>query len=89
MKISQAKNRLRWWARQKIAAPERFYGDGGTIHATPTIDVEIFEGKIVSVWFRCQILPFTQREVDRRRATEMGRHEAEIEITGLTIRDLD
>jgi hypothetical protein len=85
--ILKLRKRLRWWARQRLAGQGRYYGDGGTIHATGTIDVEIFEGEVVSVWFRCQVLPFTQREVDARRADAMTRQAANVEITGLDVRD--
>ena len=51
--------RLRWWARQKVASPARYYGDGGTIHSTTHLDVEVDDdGLVVAVWFRCQTLPF-------------------------------
>lgn len=61
----------RWWAKQKLAGPARFYGDGGTIHHTGHLDVETRNGEVVSVWFRCQMLPFKQTEVDEHRAGEM------------------
>jgi hypothetical protein len=57
--------------KQELAAPARYYGDGGTIHQTGEVNVELHEGKAVSVWFRCQMLPFTQREVGEQRAREM------------------
>lgn len=49
----------------------RRYGGQGTIHQTGHLDVEIWNGRIVAVWFRCQALPFRQANVDQRRANEM------------------
>lgn len=86
--ISGLRDRLRRWARQKAASPARYYGDGGTIHATGSIDIEIFEGRVVSVWYRCQLLPFTQRWVTPERAVEMTGHSPRVTITGLNVRDL-
>jgi len=48
----------RWRAKQKLAAPSRYYGDGGTIHNTGTLDIEMQDGQVMAVWFRCQMLPF-------------------------------
>ena len=39
-----------------------FYGDGGTIHRTGVLDVEVDAGQVVSVWFRCKMLPFKQHD---------------------------
>jgi hypothetical protein len=80
----------RWWAKQKLAGPEgRFYGDGGTIHRTGHLDVETHDGQVVSVWFRCQMLPFKQTEVDERRAAEMRPSEQERlpDLTGVQVVD--
>lgn len=45
-----------------------------TIHATEHLDVETDEtGAVISVWFRCQMLPFEQTRVDASRAEEMRR----------------
>ena len=49
----------------------RYYGGNGTIHGTTELDVETRDGKVVSVWFRCCLLPFRQTEVDKSRADEM------------------
>ena len=86
--ILKLRDRLRWWAKQRAAGSARYYGDGGTIHATGTVDVEIFEGRIVSVWYRCQLLPFTERWVDSGRAAEMAGAAPNVEITGLHIKNL-
>lgn len=80
----------RFYQKQKLAKPSRYYGDGGTIHHTTAVNVELFKGKVVAVWFRCQILPFTQHETGRDRAREMG--EAYIldrmpKITGVEVLD--
>lgn len=49
------------------------YGDKNTIHQTGEVNVEIdgTTGKVVSVWFRCMALPFTQHLVGAERAKEM------------------
>lgn len=49
----------------------RFYGDGGTIHSTGYVDVEVHDGQVVAVWFRCQMLPFKTAAVDAERARVM------------------
>ncbi|MHB8483530.1 MAG: hypothetical protein ACYDBV_12485 [Nitrospiria bacterium] len=67
----------------------RFYGDGGTIWGTTNLDVETRKGKVVSVWFRCQSLPFRQSECSKERAAQMSsmyRHRMP-EIHGLTLKD--
>jgi hypothetical protein len=54
--------------------PERRYGDDKTIHRTRYVDVEVDKnGKVVSVWFRCQHLPFKQSEAGPERAEDMQR----------------
>ena len=37
-----------------------YYGDGGTIHGTGHLDVEVDPktGEVTAVWFRCLNLPF-------------------------------
>jgi hypothetical protein len=37
-----------------------YYGDGGTIHGTGYLDIEIdpATGEVTAVWFRCLNLPF-------------------------------
>jgi hypothetical protein len=52
----------------------RTYGHSGTIHATEHVDVETRNGAVVSVWFRCQMIPFNQVEVSGQRADEMRRN---------------
>ena len=52
--------RTRWQRKQDLAKPARYYGDGGTIHSSGTVDVEISDGQVVAVWFRCQQLAFRQ-----------------------------
>jgi len=48
------------------------YGLNGTIHQTEQLDVEVYKGKVVAVWFRCAMLPFEQFNVDKDRAQEMA-----------------
>jgi hypothetical protein len=78
--------KTRWQLKQELAAPDRFYGDDGTIHNDTTIDVETFNGEVVAVWFRCQLLSFRQDEVDMKRATDLLGHIAP-KITGVQVSD--
>lgn len=68
----------------------RYYGDGGTIHNTRHVNVEIHEGKVVAVWFRCAALPFTEHQADDDRAQDMRRmyqSEQPRLITGIVFKD--
>lgn len=69
----------------------RFYGREGTIHRTEQLDVEVdSSGKVVSVWFRCQTLPFKQVFVQDQRAEEMReayRNHPAPAIVGVTLKD--
>lgn len=49
----------------------RFYGGDNTIHQTEQLQVEVSNGRVVSVWFRCQMLPFEQVDVGGSRVDEM------------------
>jgi hypothetical protein len=52
----------------------RYYGSDMTIHGNSDLDVEVDEnGRVVSVWFRCQPLPFKEVVVSGPRASEMRR----------------
>lgn len=62
----------------------RTYGNDGTIHQDGEVNVEIYKGKVVAVWFRCQPLPFTQSDWGKDRAREMERMYAEGNIPELT-----
>lgn len=73
-----ASKRLR--KKNKLAAPGRFYGGTGTIHETQTLDVEVHEGRVIAVWFRCQALPFHAVDIDALRAAEI----ADIPVPRLT-----
>ena len=91
----------RWNRLQRAAKPGRFYGDGGTIHSSTWVDVEVDrQGRVVAVWFRCQQVPFTDTLVDDTRAAEMdeafARRTADgvhmptgthTHLTGITIED--
>lgn len=81
---------LRWELKQSLAEPSIFYGDGGTIHHSGELDIEMFEGKVVSVWFRCMLLPFTEHEVKENRASEMRgayNHEGSVpDLTGVEVK---
>ncbi len=78
-------------AKQRLAKPGRYYGDGGTIHSTGYLDVETRDGHVVAVWFRCQMLPFRQTEVDAERAAQMGRVALDVgqdvTLTGVEVLD--
>ncbi len=62
-----------WRSKQALFAKTgtRYYGDGGTIHSSGQLDVEIHDGKVIAVWFRCQPLPFRQSNASIHRAKEM------------------
>jgi hypothetical protein len=52
----------------------RYYGSDMTIHSGGEVNVEVDKhGCVVSVWFRCQPLPFTETVVRPARADEMRR----------------
>lgn len=68
----------------------RFYGSTGTIHNAGSLDVELGEnGEVVSVWFGCQPLPFTQHKVDKERADSMKDMSSKLncKIGGVMIQD--
>jgi hypothetical protein len=49
------------------------YGFDKTIHRTKLLNVEVDKnGKVVSVWYRCMLLPFDQTIVDDYRANSMN-----------------
>jgi len=59
---------------KKTNDKERRYGGDRTIHRNNAVDVEVDkDGNVVSVWFRCQPIPFNQSLSDDRRAEEMRR----------------
>lgn len=69
----------------------RYYGNGGTIHRTEKLNVELDKtGKVVAVWFRCQPLPFDQSIADDSRAKEMNRmYETPMcELHGVDVKDI-
>jgi len=76
-----------WQAKQAAAAPGRYYGGTGTIHGTGYLDVEVYQGEVVSVWFRCQELPFKQANVSASRGEEMQRMKATSAIIGIELLD--
>ena len=47
------------------------YGEDRTIHSNGYFDVEVRNGKVVAVWFRCQPVPFKQSKASKERAKEM------------------
>jgi hypothetical protein len=60
-----------WEKKQELAAPNKFYGDGGTIHHSGTIDIDVdANGHVVEVWFRCRNLPFRVSFLDERGSRE-------------------
>lgn len=76
-----------WQAKQKLAAPSRFYGNGGTIHGNGTLDiVKDKDGHVTEVWFRCQQLPFRVRM--RGERTGYGSTDPNLPvITGVEVLD--
>lgn len=75
---------LRWRLKQRLAGSSRYYGDGGTIHDTNSLDVETHDGLVVAVWFRCQPLPFKQAFAETERALEMVHMYEESPAPGIT-----
>jgi hypothetical protein len=74
--------------KQDLAAPGRFYGDNMTIHGNTALDVETYNGIVVSVWFRCQQIAFEQCEVGADRAAEMlAQFPVSPRITGIQVED--
>ena len=66
----------------------RMYGDDGTVHASTFVHVEVDpRGKVVAVWFRCQMLPFEQVQVDAERAAEMAAIEELPELRAVKLAD--
>jgi len=61
-----------------------YYGDGGTIHGTDRLDIEIDPktGEVTAVWFRCLNLPF---QVFSRPDTV--RYNPDIEVHGVEYRE--
>jgi hypothetical protein len=82
----------RWAIRQAIAEPSRYYGASGTIHQTGEVNVEVDEStlEVVSLWFRCQMLPFSVHYVRPARADEMraaSMHAKNTRLTGVEVLD--
>lgn len=73
--------------RDKDRSNERFYGGAGTIHNNGELDVEVCNGRVVAVWFRCQMLPFRQVQVLPPRAREMDANDRLPSIEGIILED--
>lgn len=71
--------------RRKTAAQTKTYGGDKTIHRTKHLDVEVHNGRVVAVWFRCMQLPFEEHKVDARRAAEMTWHGEHVQLHGVEI----
>jgi hypothetical protein len=69
-----------------LGSDTRYYGDGTTVHSSGHLDVEVFEGRVVAVWFRCQPLPFKQTDVSPERVA-YTRGVTLPEICGFELRD--
>lgn len=81
-----------WDRKQRVfsSGGTRYYGDGGTIHNSNVLDIEIGpDGKVCAVWFRCQMLPFRQVKVDLDRANEMtvAYFQYRAELHGVEVKD--
>lgn len=61
--------------KQMLAYPGSYYGNGGTIHSTTHLDIEVMpDGSVAAVWFRCMMLPFEVHKVtdyDKAPAVDM------------------
>lgn len=81
---------LKWKLKQMLARPSRYYGNGGTMHRTDYLNIELYDGKVIAVWFRCQLLPFVQWHTGGTRAFDMNlaykEHDG-FSITGVEVRD--
>ena len=66
----------------------RVYGNDKTWHQTEQVNVEIHNGVVVAVWFRCTPLPFDVSDTDKNRAVEMTRMYGEGNIPGLVAVEL-
>ena len=66
------------------------YGDDKTIHHTEHLHVETdAEGNVVSVQFRCMMLPFKQARVGPSRAREMREAYAESKPPAITALEVE
>jgi len=64
------------------------YGDNRTIHHNGYLDVEIYKGTVVAVWFRCLPLPFKETRIDADRAKSLkGINETSFEIKAVIIEE--
>jgi hypothetical protein len=64
----------------------RLYGGQGTIHPNTEVNVELdSKGNVVSVWYRCQLIAFTQNVVDDARAKDMRRAYEGGKIPGVSL----
>jgi hypothetical protein len=73
---------MKWLRKKTRKIPLRdIYGFDRTIHRTGEVNVEIDDttGEVVSVWYRCSMLPFTQDRIDEGRSKEMQRSYEEFE----------
>jgi hypothetical protein len=84
--VSRRKRRV--WNRKQTLAHDsgaRYYGDGGTIHASGQLDICMTpDGTVTQVWFRCQMLPFA---VSVSADREPVACESLPVITGVEVRD--
>ena len=75
------------WALRQVLAGEsgRYYGDGGTIHHTGQLDVDVdSSGRPTAIWYRCLTLPF---QINKRRFGEPAvSNPRELSITGIEYR---
>lgn len=75
--------------KQELAAPSSYYGNGGTIHHSGTIDIDVDKsGHVIQVWFRCRTLPFRVSFLDEygdREPTGYGSTDELGSITGVEI----
>lgn len=70
--------------KEALEEKPKGYGFDRTIHQTGEVNVELDkDGNVVSVWYRCRTLPFTQTIVDDERAGMMRESYANYPATSI------
>lgn len=68
---------------KQALADGSYYGDGGTIHQSPALNVGVSDdGTVEAVWFRCMMLPFNQY---RSTGSGTGTGNPDSEIHGIEL----
>lgn len=70
--LVRSRVRLAW--RALFPGLRFHYGDEATVHGNGEVNVEVdAHGRVVAVWFRCALLPFTQSNVGWDRVKSLRR----------------